>query len=108
MRRLLIGVVLASASALWPFSSSNQDPPTPHPDAVPWLSRRLPALKSESVDEADAEGGALVDEGDIVLMSIPHPRPPPAGGSGPRRRRRRCERRPSCSKALVERPAPES
>ena len=36
MRRLLIGVVLASASALWPFSSSEkQDPPTPHPDAVP-------------------------------------------------------------------------
>ena len=36
MRRLLIGAVLASASALWPFSSSEkQDPPTPHPDAVP-------------------------------------------------------------------------
>ena len=33
MRRLLIGAVLASASALWPFSSSEkQDPPTPHPD----------------------------------------------------------------------------
>ena len=37
MRRLLIGAVLASAGALWPFSSSGekQDPPTPHPDAVP-------------------------------------------------------------------------
>ena len=40
MRRLLIGAVLASASALWPFSSSEkQDPPTPHPDAVPVEAR---------------------------------------------------------------------
>jgi prolyl 4-hydroxylase len=70
MRRLLIGAVLASASALWPFSSSEkQDPPTPHPDAVPVAQQTaLPRLSNyDAVDEAFAEGGALVDEGGIVL-----------------------------------------
>ena len=74
MRRLLIGAVLASASALWPFSSSSsqhQDPPTPHPDAVPVAQQtaltRIAKYDAESVDTAFAEGGALVDEGDIVL-----------------------------------------
>ena len=70
-RRLLLGVVLVStASALWPFSSSEkQDPPTPHPDAVPVAQQTaLPRLSNyDAVDEAFAEGGALVDEGDIVL-----------------------------------------
>ena len=70
MRRLLVAVVLASASALWPFSSSEkQDPPTPHPDAVPVAQQTaLPRLSNyDAVDEAFAEGGALVDEGGIVL-----------------------------------------
>ena len=60
---------LASASALWPFSSSEkQDPPTPHPDAVPVAQQTaLPRLSNyDAVDEAFAEGGALVDEGACV------------------------------------------
>ena len=75
MRRLLIGAVLASASALWPFSSSEkQDPPTPHPDAVPVAQQTaLPRLSNyDAVDEAFAEelvlrstfgGGAFPGEG---------------------------------------------
>ena len=70
MRRLLIGAVLASAGALWPFSASEkQDPPTPHPDAVPVAQQTaLPRLSNyDGVDEAFAESGALVNEGDVVL-----------------------------------------
>lgn len=71
-RRLLLVAVLGTASAIWPFGATiNQDPPTPHPDAVP-LGQQATLSRTQlgdavSVEAAFRDAGALVSSGDVII-----------------------------------------